>query len=140
MALGLAAPPPDRVPTESLSEEELVRVALGEREERSRQEKVVLTSANPSAPWTDYTCTSAVSGKSCRVALRGWERGASYCSCPDFKKNTLGTCKHILSALRKLKQRFPAAARNKPYERRHISVHLRYGKDLELRVLLRHGP
>jgi len=136
MALGLAAPPPERVPTESLSEEELVRVALEEREERSHKERMILRSADPAMLWTDYTCTSALSGKTYRLGLRGWERGESYCSCPDFKKNSLGTCKHILSALRKLKQRFPAAVRNKPYERRHISVHLRYGKDLELRVLV----
>src|SRR5262245_19659844 len=33
--LGLAAPPPERVPVESLSEEELVIVALKERKERA---------------------------------------------------------------------------------------------------------
>ena len=41
-----------------------------------------------------------------RVALRGWERGESYCSCPDFRKNTLGTCKHILHVLEKVPRSF----------------------------------
>ena len=55
---------------------------------------------------------------------------------PGFSQNTLGTCKHILHALQKLRARFPAAVRNKPYRRRGISVHLTYGKKRELHILL----
>jgi hypothetical protein len=62
-ALGLAAPPPERIPVESLSEEELLRRALAEREERSRKEKFKLESHDPKRPWTDYVLTSAASGK-----------------------------------------------------------------------------
>jgi hypothetical protein len=76
-ALGLAAAPPERIPVESLSEEELIRRALAEREERSRKEKFKLQSRDPEKPWTDYNVTSAASGKSYRVALRGRERGIS---------------------------------------------------------------
>ncbi len=135
-ALGLAKVPPPRIPVESMSEEELVQKVLAERRERARTEKMRLTSLNPKEIWTDYTLTSAVSGKTYRVALRGWEPGESYCSCPDFRKNTLGTCKHIMYALDKVKKRFPAEVRNQPYERKHISLHLVYGKDTELRLLL----
>ena len=38
MALGLAAPPPERVPVESLGEQELVETALEERGRRARAE------------------------------------------------------------------------------------------------------
>ena len=69
-ALGLAAPPPERIPVESLGEDELIRRALAEREERSRKEKFKLHSQDPQKPWTDYTITSAASGKSYRVACR----------------------------------------------------------------------
>ncbi|MBI4606517.1 MAG: DEAD/DEAH box helicase [Planctomycetes bacterium] len=134
MALGLAAPPEERAPLESLAEEELARTALAEREERARTEKMSLASADPSTPWTDYTVTSATSGKTYRVALRGLERGVSYCSCPDFRKNTLGTCKHILSVLAKVKRRFGAAALARPHVQKTFSVHLRYGDELELRM------
>ncbi|MBZ0115658.1 MAG: DEAD/DEAH box helicase, partial [Sandaracinaceae bacterium] len=134
MALGLAAPPRERVPVESLSEEELVERALADRSERAASEKMKLRSLDPERPWTDYTLTSAASGKSYRVALRGTERGVSYCSCPDFRKNTLGTCKHILYVLDRAKRRFGAAALAKPYERKHFSVFLRYGERLELRL------
>ena len=133
-ALGLAAPPPERIPVESLSEDELIRRAIAEREERARIEKFKLQSQDPQKPWTDYTLTSAASGKTYRVALRGHERGISYCSCPDFRTNTLGTCKHVMYALRRVKTKFPASALRRPYRRKHLSVHLTSGDHLSLRL------
>jgi len=136
LALGLAGAPTARAPAESVSEEALVAQALAERAERARTEKMKLTSLDSREIWTDYTLTNAASGKSYRVALRGWQPRQSYCSCPDFRKNTLGTCKHILHALEKVRRRFPESQRNRPYRRRDISVHLSYGEELELRILL----
>ena len=137
LALGLAGAPPARAPAESVSEEALVAQALAERAERARTEKMRLTSLDSQEIWTDYTLTNTASGKSYRVALRGWQPGQSYCSCPDFRKNTLGTCKHILHALEKVRRRFSDSRRNRPYRRRDISVHLSYGEgELELRILL----
>jgi len=135
-ALGLAAQPPERVPVESLSEEQLVASAIEQRAERARQEKMKVRSADPRRPWTDYTTISAASGKTYRVALRGEERGASYCSCPDFRTNTLGTCKHIVHVLEKVKRRFPAQVRRRPYKRTRASLHLHYGSETALRLLL----
>jgi superfamily II DNA or RNA helicase len=133
-ALGLAAPPKERTPVESMSEEELVATALAERAERAKTEKFRLMSSNPSIPWTDYTITSVLSGKTYRVALRSVERGLSYCSCPDFRTNTLGTCKHVLYALRAVKKKFtPAQVRRKPV-RRGFSLRLHYGETCALRL------
>ncbi len=135
-ALGLAAPPPERVPVESLGEEELVRTAIADRQERARSERMTVRSTTPEKLWTDYLVTNAQSGKTYRVALRGWEPGESYCSCPDFRKNTLGVCKHVLKVHQKVKSRFSAAVRARPYRQKRIAVHLLYGKTLELRLLL----
>lgn len=66
-ALGLAAPPEERMPAESLSEEELVRQAIEERRERAGEEKMGLASTNPPQLWTDYTLTSAA-----RARPTGW--------------------------------------------------------------------
>ena len=134
--LGLSAPPVERRPVESLSDEEMIRQAIDERKERAQSERMTLKSANSAELWTDYTITSHSSGKSYRVALRGWKRGDSYCSCPDFKKNTLGTCKHIMRVIEEVKKRFSKTVREKPYEIEDISVHLRYGAETELRVLV----
>ena len=135
-ALGLAVVPSEQVPAESLSEEELVVQALAERRERATEETYRLHSRNSKKPWTDYMIGSAVSGKTYRVALRGEERGLSYCSCPDFRTNTLGTCKHIMYALDRVKKRFTAAERKRRFRQKDACVHLQYGEDLTLHLRL----
>ena len=135
-ALGLAAPPDENRPLELLSESELIEHALRERQERAKSEKFRITSSDDSKPWTDYTVASALSGKTYRVALRGEERGQSYCSCPDFRTNTLGTCKHILHLLDRVRRRFPAAVRRKPYRNREAFVHVLYGEEMTLHLQL----
>jgi len=136
LALGLSAPPPEDAPLETLTEEQLIARALAERAERARKERMVLTPLNGKTPWSDYAVTSSASGKTYRVALRGWERGESYCSCPDFRTNTLGTCKHLIFALRAVKRRFPKGALSHPYRRSRLTLHVRYGETPELRLLL----
>ncbi|MEJ2166889.1 MAG: DEAD/DEAH box helicase [Desulfobacterales bacterium] len=136
MTLGLSAPPPERIPMESLSEEELVKEALADRTLRAQTEKMRLQSLDPRTLWTDYILTSQASGKSYRIALRGWELGESYCSCPDFRKNTLGTCKHIIYALDRVRKKFNKTVRETPAEVNEVGVYLRYGSRLQLRMLI----
>jgi superfamily II DNA or RNA helicase len=134
--LGLSVLPSDSTPIEFLTESQLIERMLADRQKRAKEEKMTLKALTPDTLWSDYLLTSAASGKTYRVALRGWERGESYCSCPDFRKNTLGTCKHILFATEKVRRRFPAPVRNTPYRRSSLSVHLHYGAEVELRMLL----
>src|SRR5438477_5813069 len=136
MTLGLAAPPPERVPVESLSERELIERAIEERRERARTERMIVKSAEPEQPWTDYAVSNTISGKTYRVAVRGREPGDSYCSCPDFRTNTLGTCKHILHVLAKLSRRFTAAQLKRPYTRKTVGIHVQYRDRAALRLLL----
>ncbi|MCP3914090.1 MAG: DEAD/DEAH box helicase [bacterium] len=133
-ALGLARPPRKRTPVEALGEEELVARALADREERARTERMTLRSSDPKRLWTEYTITSAASGKTYRLALRGTKPGRSYCSCPDFRKNTLGTCKHVIHALAKLRRRFSTGAFSRPYNRKRVAIYVKYGSELELRI------
>jgi hypothetical protein len=136
LSLGLSAPPPERVPVESLSDGELVEQAIALRSERAKTEKMVLRSMDAGELWTDYALTNRSSGKTYRVALRGWKRGDSYCTCPDFRKNTLGTCKHILYALEEVKKRFRKTVRETPHRIKDIGIHLKYGEEVELRLLV----
>ena len=136
LSLGLAAPPPERVPIESLTDAELIEQAIADRTERAGTEKMRIRSVDGRKLWSDYTVMNHASGKTYRVALRGWERGESYCNCPDFRKNTLGTCKHILHVIGKVRTRFGKAIRETPYQVENIGVYVRYGKQLELRLLI----
>jgi len=132
--LGLAAPPKQRVPVESMNEEQLVTQAIADRADRAKTERMKIQSADRSKPWTDYTVTSALSGKTYRVALRGTQPGISYCSCPDFRTNTLGTCKHVMKVLLLVKRKFAPRQLAVPYARRRIAVHLRYDGEISLRL------
>src|SRR5210317_1102544 len=132
LSLGLSAPPPERVPMESLSEEALIKQAIADRTEWAQKEKMRLKSMNPRELWTDYIITSYASGKSYRIALRGWQPGTSYCSCPDFRKNTIGTCKHIIYAQDKVGKKFSKSVRETPAPIKEIGIYLRYGRELKL--------
>jgi SNF2 family DNA or RNA helicase len=121
---------------ESLDEEALVQQALAERQQRAIEEKMRLKSMSPSRLWTDYVITNQASGKSYRIALRGWQPGESYCSCPDFRKNTLGTCKHIIYALSRGRAKFSKKVQDTPATVEEICVYIKYGRRLELRLLL----
>ncbi len=138
--LGLAAPPDESVPLENLTEDELTQRALAEREKRAAEERMTVRSTDNSVPWTDYVVTSRESGKTYRVALRGKELGESYCSCPDFRTNHLGTCKHILLVSRRVSKRFNQADLGKAYRRKNVSLRLHYGEDFGLRFNLPTKP
>ncbi|MBI3839099.1 MAG: DEAD/DEAH box helicase [Planctomycetia bacterium] len=136
LALGLAAPPKPRQPIESLAEDELLRRALAERAERARIEKMSVKTIDATRPWTDYLVTNRLSGKTYRVALRGTEPGDSYCSCPDFRTNTLGTCKHVLHVLAKVKRRLAPRQLSRPFRPKCLAIHLRYAGEVSLRLLV----
>ncbi|MGD9201965.1 MAG: DEAD/DEAH box helicase [Chitinispirillia bacterium] len=129
--LGLAKPPEDDEPLQ-LTDKELMEREILRRKDRAKNERMVLSSTDKNKIWTDYIISSKESGKSYRIALRGWERGESFCSCPDFRKNTLGTCKHILYALNSVKKRFSLKKRGVKYVPDIAAVYLKYGKKIEL--------
>lgn len=126
--LGLAEPPDESVALENLTETELLIRAMAEREKRAAEESMRVKAVDPQRLWGDYIVTSHRSGKSYRVALRGTQPFDSYCSCPDFRTNGLGACKHTLHVLAKAKKRFGAAALAKPYRRKHTSLRLHYSE------------
>lgn len=138
--LGLAEAPTDEVPLERLDEAALVERELAERAKRAKEERMSIETADATHPWSDYVVTNTASGKSYRVALRGTERGDSYCSCPDFRKNALGTCKHVLKVLERVRRKFDAKTLARRHVRTRASVGLRYGETVELRVALPDSP
>jgi superfamily II DNA or RNA helicase len=136
VGLGLAAAPPEREPATELTEEELVARAIADRAERAKTERMKVRSANAETPWTDYTVTSLLSGKTYLVSLRGLEPGQSYCSCPDFRTNTLGMCKHVMKVAAAARRKFKPGQLNRAYRWRRIEVLLRYGTDISLHLVV----
>ena len=82
LTLGLSAPPDPSEPIENLTEDELLRRALADRQERAAAETMTLRSLDADQPWTDYTITSRQSGKTYRVSLRGFEPASRIAPAP----------------------------------------------------------
>ena len=133
MLLGLAAPPDESVPMELLTPEELRERMLDERRTRATEEQMAVRSMSRETPWADYIVTSGRSGKTYRVSLRSEEPGHSYCSCPDFRQNRLGTCKHIIRVIQTVQKRFNKKERQTPYVRENVSLRVDYGNPVGLR-------
>ncbi|MCO8120557.1 DEAD/DEAH box helicase [Stieleria sp. TO1_6] len=134
--LGLAQPPDESVPLEHLTASELNQRALAERAKRAVEERMKVRSTNTDRPWTDYIVSSERSGRTYRVAVRSFEPGDCYCSCPDYRTNRLGTCKHILHVKSKVQKRFSSAKLRAPYRRKKVSVGLDYGANPGIRFHL----
>ena len=88
--------------------------------------------------FSDFKVFNPISGNEYKVAIRSYEFGDNFCSCPDFKKNGLGTCKHIEFVLKQLKDnpkndKYWEIGYSRPYS----SISLKYGG--EQNVYLRIG-
>jgi len=94
----------------------LIEQQITERRERAAGAIAKILKRPTGAPYGDYSVKSA-SGKTYRLAMRGPGLFENYCSCPDFRVNTLGTCKHIEALLLRLRRRHGAALDRKGYAR-----------------------
>jgi superfamily II DNA or RNA helicase len=117
----------------------LIEQQIAERRERAQNTITRILKRPAGQPFGDYQIKSA-SGKTYRVALRGSGLFESFCSCPDFAVNTLGTCKHIEALLLKVRRRRGAAVERNQFKRSRASVSLQYGERLEVRLRLPVSP
>src|SRR5580704_3856736 len=65
------------------------------RRQRAKAGKFQIENLGKNRVFSDYRVTNPDSGGQYTVAIRGFDVGDNTCTCPDFKSNTLGTCKHI---------------------------------------------
>jgi superfamily II DNA or RNA helicase len=135
MALGLAAPPPERVPLEKLSEEDLVERAISERRERVMTDNLTVSSSPKKGLWGDYSVDNPKTGRRYKVSVRGLEKGKIFCQCPDFKVNTLGLCKHTMAVESLVQKRLKKDPNPEPWQPTEVEVYLDYlSRPLSLRV------
>ena len=88
--------------------------------------------------FSDFLVYNPKSEKEYKVAIRSYEFGLNFCSCPDFKVSGLGTCKHIEFVLHQLKEDENNNEEwEKGYKPAHSSISLKYG--IERKVFLRIG-
>lgn len=104
------------------------------RKQYGEQQPFLLKNNGPHPIFSDFTLTNPASGKSYRIAIRGEKSGDNFCSCPDYRINNLGTCKHIEFTLATLRKKRGAKAQFKNgYLPPYSEVYLAYGVKREVR-------
>ena len=106
------------------------------RRQRARAARYRIENLSKKKVFSDYRVTNPDSGGEYTVAVRGFDVGDSACTCPDFKANTLGTCKHILAVLESLKDEIPTNLQKKKAIVVRPEVFLHYGESLQLGIHL----
>lgn len=83
--------------------------------------------------FSEFEVTNPETRRSYRVVIRGEPLGESFCSCPDFAVNTLGTCKHIECVLGRLRRaKGTRAALAAGFRPDYSEVYLHYGPRREV--------
>ncbi len=103
------------------------------RRQFGREQKFRLKNVGEQPVFSEFAVTNPESGGSYRVVIRGTTAGDNSCSCPDFRSNTLGTCKHIEFVLGKLENgRSTRAELKAGYHPPSGEVFLRHGAQREV--------
>ena len=85
--------------------------------------------------FSDFEVYNPQSGKTYKVSIRDNQHSHNFCSCPDFKVNGLGTCKHIenvLLTLKNKKSNWKYFNQTQPQSYSSLSIY--YGKERKLRL------
>ena len=83
------------------------------RRQRAKASPLRIEKLGKKRVFADYRVTNPASGGQYTVTVHGFDVGDNTCTCPDFKSNTLGTCKHIEAVLESLRDDAPAQVRSR---------------------------
>ncbi len=106
------------------------------RRRRAAEEGFRIQNLGRNRVFSDYLVTNPTTGGKYRVSIRGFDVGDNHCACPDFRTNTLGTCKHVEAVLAALSQEAPATVRQRKAAVTQPEVFLSYGEQLRLGIHL----
>jgi hypothetical protein len=106
------------------------------RRQRARTGHFQIENAGKNRVFSDFRVSNPETGGQYTVAVRGFEVGDNTCTCPDFKSNTLGTCKHVEAVLDHLKDDLPAHLQKKKAPVTRPEIYLHYGEQLRLGIHL----
>ncbi len=105
------------------------------RKQFGEQQKFKLKNSGDHPFLSEFTLTNPETEKTYKISIRGDKSGDNFCSCPDFRINNLGTCKHIEFTLFKLKKKRGA---KKAFAETHSlpfsEIYLHYGLKCDVRI------
>lgn len=113
-----------------------IQEQIERRRERAREEILKIANKGSHPIFSQFEVKS-VSGRAYRVEIRSLDEMQNSCTCPDYKTNLIGTCKHIEGVLIYLRAEYDKKLDKLVKERpRGTQVYLRYGEDVTVRVAL----
>lgn len=100
------------------------------RKQYAVDQKFNVTNIGNHAVYSDFEVYNPLSKKTYKVSLRDNVSSSNFCSCPDFKVNGLGTCKHIEYVLYSLlKYKKYQKIYNNPPRTEYSSLSVDYGNE-----------
>src|SRR3990172_9961083 len=113
-----------------------IQEQIERRRERARAEILRITNKGSHPVFSQFEVKS-VSGRIYRVEIRALGELQNSCTCPDYKSNLIGTCKHIEGVLISLEKEHGKKLKKLAAERpRGTQVYLHHGMDVTVRAVL----
>src|SRR3954454_1609733 len=106
------------------------------RRRRARAGRFLIHNLGKNRVHSDFRVTNPDTGGAYTVTVRGFDVGDNACTCPDFKSNTLLTCKHVEAVLDSLKEALPEQVRRKKATPTRPEVAVDYGDPVRLALRL----
>ncbi len=111
------------------------------RRERAAEEIAAITNQGQHPLFSTFEVASATTGRTYTVDIRSADDLLNSCTCPDYRTNTIGTCKHIEGVLSRLRQqlgrRWVRLSANPPQV---TEVFVHHGVQPTVRVARPDGP
>ncbi|MDP1624613.1 MAG: SWIM zinc finger family protein, partial [bacterium] len=113
-----------------------IQEQIERRRERARAEILKIVNKG-SHPVFSLFEVGSISKKSYRVEIRSLDELQNSCTCPDYKNNLIGTCKHMEGVLISLEKEHGKKLKKLAQERpRGTQVYLHHAMDVTVRVAL----
>src|SRR5277367_5812174 len=100
------------------------------RRQRAKASRFAIRNLSKKKVFSDYSVRNPDTGGDYTVTIRGFDLGDNACNCPDFKANTLGTCKHVEAVLETLRDKLPEHLQHKKAVVARPEIYLNYGDPL----------
>ena len=111
-----------------------IQEQIERRRERARAEILKIVNKGNHPVFSVFE-VSSVSKKSYRVEIRSLDELQNSCTCPDYKGNLIGTCKHIEGVLISLEKEHGENLKKLVAEKpRGVQIYLHHGTDITVRV------
>lgn len=105
------------------------------RKQYALEQKFKVKNIGSEPLYSDYEVFNPDTNNTYKVSIRDNISSYNYCSCPDFKVNTLGTCKHVeFVLLSKLRFKKYQKLITKSQKNTYSSLSIFYGRDRLIRL------